>query len=145
MADTMVTIRSVKQYFKEYGINGIGKGGDRTEIHNAILHEFKQEIFGQITMRYHDAEILSKPEETIDEATRIGVRNILDQADRKWRRLCTEFSKYKETFNLIEPKELMEYVKDIVKIQESEAKNPGETPVDMVPEVDEPVILNESN
>lgn len=145
MAETMVSIRSVKQYFKEFGINGIGKGGDREGIHDAIVDSFVKEIFGQITMRYHDASILSKPEESIDEATKMGVRNILDQADRKWRRLCTEFSKYKETFSLIEPGELMQHVKDIGKIQESEAKNPGKTPVDMVPEADEPVILSEPN
>lgn len=143
MAETMVPVRSVKQYFKEFGVNGIGKGADRTEIHDAILDAFKKEVFGQITLRYHDAEILSKPEETIDEATRIGVRNILDQENRKWKRLCTEFSKYKETFSLIAPSELMESLKDVVKIQESERENPGETPVDMVPEASEPIIIGE--
>lgn len=143
MAETMVPVRSVKQYFKEFGVNGIGKGADRTEIHDAILDAFKKEVFGQITLRYHDAAILSRPEETIDEATRIGVRNILDQENRKWKRLCTEFSKYKETFSLIAPNELMESLKDVVKIQESERENPGETPVDMVPEASEPIIIGE--
>lgn len=144
MGEVMVQIRSVKQYFKEFGINGIGKGKDRKEIHDQLVDAFKNEIFGQITMRYHDAAILSRPEETIDEATKLGVRNILNQADRKWRRLCTEFSKYKETFNLIEPGELMRDMHDVVKIQESERENPGETPVDMVPDASDAVTVLEA-
>lgn len=143
MAEIIIPVRSVKQYFKEFAVNGIGKGADRTEIHDAILDAFQKEIFGQITLKYHDSAVLSNPVETVDDATRQGVRNILDQADRKWKRLCSEFSKYKETFSLIVPNELMESLKDISKIQESERENPGETPVDMLPEVSDPVIVNE--
>lgn len=142
VAETIVPIRSVKQYLKEFGNDGIGRGAKPSLIHDQVLDAFQKEIFGQITMKYHDAELLSRGEETVDDATREGIRHILENANRKWKRLCIEFSKYKETYNLIQPGELMERMRDIVKIQEEKRKDPDGTPVDIGTESDV-VILDE--
>lgn len=130
MAEVMVPIRSVKQYFKEYGVDAICRQeADPKMVREQLLDAFQKEIFGQITMKYHDANILAKSAESVDDATREGVRNILRNADRKWRRLCTLFSSMSKTHTLIYPSELMERMKDVVKIQSDEAK--GLEPVDM--------------
>ena len=132
MAETIVPIRSVKQYIKEFGYEAIGRQGAKPNlVREQILDAFQKEIFGQITMKYHDAELLSREEEKVDEHTRAGVRNILENANRKWKRLCIEFSKFKETYNLIQPNELMARMTDIVKIQEDKRKKPDDIPVDM--------------
>ena len=144
MAETIVPIRSVKQYMKEFVFNGIGKGAKPNLVREQILDAFQKEIFGQITMKYHDPELLSRGEETVDERTREGIRNILDNANRKFKRLCVELSKYKETYNLIQPGELMERMRDIVKIQESKRKDPESVPVDMMTET-EPVVMDEGS
>lgn len=141
MTNVMVPIRSVKQYFKEFGENALIKEGARPSmVREQILDAFQKEIFGQITLKYHDASILAKPTDTISDETREGIRNILKNADRKFRRLCIEFSKNKETYNVIQPRELLERMQDVIKIQEETAKNPDEIPVDMVPDA-QPVIL----
>lgn len=127
----MVPIRSVKQYIKEFGVNGIGKGMDPKLVKEQILDAFQKEIFGQLMFKYNNPDILSVEESSVDEQTREGVRNILKNANRKWGRLCIEFSKYKDTYSLIYPSELMERMRDIVKIQVSERKNPEEIPVDI--------------
>ena len=131
MAEMMVPIRSVKQYFKEFGVDAIGKhGADPKMVREQLLDAFQKEIFGQITMKYHDATILAKDADIVDDATREGVRNIIRNADRKWKRLCTLFATVSQTHTLIYPSELMERMHDIVKIQTEEAKGNSE-PVDM--------------
>lgn len=130
MAEVMVPIRSVKQYCREFGKAIISDGAKPSMVKEQILDAFQKEIFGQITMKYHDANLLAKSEDSVDEATREGVRHILANADRKWKRLCTLFAEVPQLRTLIYPSELMERVRDIVKIQESDAKG-EEQAVDM--------------
>lgn len=124
MANEFVPIRSVKQYIKEFGVEGIAKGANKELVRKQLLDAFQKEIFGQIVMRYHDPALLSRPYEYIDEETRIGIRHILENTNRKWKRLCMEFAKYKETHSLILPDDLMLYLKDVVHIQEQEREEP---------------------
>ena len=137
MPAQMVPIRSIKQYIREFGYEGIVKNnGDRALIKEQIIDAFQKEIFGQIMLRYNDPALLSKPTQYVDEKTREGVRHILSNARWKWKRLCAEFNKYPETRNLIYPDELMSRLKDVVKIQESERKNPDDIPTE-----DDPVEM----
>lgn len=134
MAAEMVPIRSIKQYIREFGYEGLVKGGmSRGLVKEQILDAFQKEVFGQIVFRYKDPALLSKPTDSVSEETRQGVRHILSNARWKWKRLCAEFNKYPETRDLIYSDDLMERLKDIVKIQESEAKNPDDIPMENDP------------
>lgn len=131
MATEMVPIRSIKQYLREFGYEAIVKNNaNRGLVKEQIIDAFQKEIFGQIVFKYHDAAILSRPTEQIDEKTRDGVRHILANARWKWKRLCTEFNKYLETRDLIQDDELMTRLKDIVTIQEKERDNPDDIPIE---------------
>ena len=131
MATEMVPIRSIKQYLREFGYEALVKNNaNRSLVKEQIIDAFQKEIFGQIVFKYHDAAILSRPAEQIDEETRIGIRHILSNAKWKWKRVCAEFNKYRETRDLIYEDELMLRLQDIVKIQESERDNPGEVPME---------------
>ena len=133
MAAEMVPIRSIKQYLKEFGYEAIVKNnGDRLIVKEQILDTFQKEIFGQIVFRYGDPAILSRPIEQADEKTREGIRHILTNAKWKWKRVCAEFDKYKETKNLIYENELMERLGDIVKIQENDRADMEATANDQV-------------
>lgn len=138
MATEMVPIRSIKQYLREFGYEALVKNkANRSLVKEQIIDAFQKEIFGQIVFKYHDAAILSRPTEQIDEKTRDGVRHILTNARWKWKRLCGEFNKYRETRDLISEDELMLRLQDIVKIQESERDHPEEISME-----DEPVDVD---
>ena len=78
---------------------------------------FQKEIFGQLTMRFGDPELLAKDISSIDPETKRQVDNILSNSVRKWKRLCMVFSQYRETHSLIMPSDLMVTLEDIVKAQ----------------------------
>lgn len=118
MSEQMVTIRSVKGYIKEFGIEAIGKKhADPDLVKQQILDAFQKEIFGQLTLKFGDPELLAFDIEAVDPETKRQVDNILSNSVRKWKRLCIEFAKYKETFNLLQPSDLMVTLEDIVKGQ----------------------------
>lgn len=121
----IVPIRSVKQYMREFIYEGMVKNGAKPAmVREQLLDAFQKEVFGQLMFKYRDIFLLSKDEKTVDEKTREGVRNILDNANRKWKRLCIELARFKETHSLISPDDLMERLKDVVDIQESEREAP---------------------
>ena len=68
-------------------------------------------------MKFGDPELLAFDISAVDPETKRQVDNILSNSVRKWKRLCIEFSKYKETYNLIQPSDLMVTLEDIVKAQ----------------------------
>lgn len=130
MAESMVPIRSVKGYLKEFAIEAIGKKhADPDLVKKQILDAFQKEIFGQLTMKFNDPELLAVDVSSVDPETKRQVDNILSNSVRKWKRLCIEFAKYKETYNLLQPSDLMVTIEDIVKAQtdgyvpEEEAKD----------------------
>lgn len=121
LSEQMVTIRSVKGYFKEFGIEAIGKKhADPDLVKQQLIDAFQKEIFGQLTMKFGDPELLAKDISEVDPETKRQVDNILSNSVRKWKRLCIEFAKYKETFNLIMPSDLMVTLEDIVGAQTGE-------------------------
>lgn len=131
MATEIVPIRSIQQYLREFGYEAIVKNhADRRLVKEQIIDAFQKEIFGQIVFKYKDAALLSRPDEQIDEKTREGVRHILSNAKWKWKRVCAEFNKYRETKDLISEDELLLRLQDIVKIQESERDHPGDIPME---------------
>ncbi len=118
MAEQMVPIRSVKGYIKEFAIEAIGKKhADPDLVRQQILDAFHKEIFGQLMMKFGDPELLAFDISAVDPETKRQVDNILSNSVRKWKRLCIEFSKYKETYNLIQPSDLMVTLEEIVKEQ----------------------------
>lgn len=129
MAEQIVQIRSVKNYIKEFAIEGIGKQhADPQLIKHQILDTFHKEIFGQLAMKFGDPELLAKDISNVDPETKRQVDNILSNSVRKWKRLCIEFQKYRETYNLLMPSDLMVTLEDIVRgqaegISEEEAKD----------------------
>lgn len=131
MATEIVPIRSIQQYLREFGYEAIVKNhADRGLVKEQIIDAFQKEIFGQIVFKYKDAALLSRPDEQIDEKTMEGVRHILSNAKWKWKRVCAEFNKYRETKDLISEDELLLRLQDVVKIQESERDHPGDIPME---------------
>jgi len=121
MSESFVPIRSVKGYFKEFGVEAIGKKhADPKLVKEQILDAFQKEIFGQLVMKFGDVEMLARDINTVDPETKQQVDNILRNSTRKWMRLCQVFAQYKETFNLIMPSDLMNSLDDIVKTQTGE-------------------------
>lgn len=108
MAEVMIPIRSVKGYVKEFGIKAIGKKhADPKLVKEQILDAFHKEIFGQFTMKFGDPQILAKNISDVDPETKTKIDNIISNSVRKWKRLCIEFAKYRETYNLLQPSDLM--------------------------------------
>lgn len=120
MANEIVPIRTVKHYIKEFAPSCVSPTADRNLIREQLLDAFSKEVFGQIVFKYKEVDPLKKSDKTLDDKTRLGIRNILHQADRKWKRLCVEFSKYKETYTLIQPNDLIEHLKEQMKLTDSE-------------------------
>lgn len=86
----MIQIRTVKQYFNEFIVNGLKYKTkidmtDLIPIKQNILESFKKEIFEQIYFKLGDkAKTMTRD----DLAGLDAVKNILTQSFRKWRRLC---------------------------------------------------------
>lgn len=115
MAEHMVPVRSVKGYIKEFGIEAIGrKHADPDLVKQQILDAFHKEIFGQLMMKFGDPQLLAEDVSKVDPETKRQVDNILSNSVRKWKRLCIEFAKYKETFNLLQPSDLMVTLENVV-------------------------------
>lgn len=87
----MVTVRSVKNYFNEFIAAPVQKGGVEWLRHNhlmvkeQLIEAFRKEIFGQIVFKLGPQAATISPDELTN---REEIRNILQQAFRKWRRLC---------------------------------------------------------
>lgn len=121
MSEQMVTVRSVKGYFKEFGIEAIGKKhADPDLVKQQILDAFHKEIFGQLAMKFGDPAMLAKDISAVDPETKRQIDNILSNSVRKWKRLCMVFAQYRETHDLIMPSDLMVSLEDIVKAQTGE-------------------------
>ena len=115
MAEQFFPIRSVKGYIKEFGIEAIGKKhADPDMVKQQILDAFHKEIFNQLTTMCGDPELLSKDISQVDPELKRKADNILSNSVRKWKRLCIEFARYKETHNLLFPSDLMVTLEDIV-------------------------------
>ena len=123
MAEQFIPIRSVKGYLREFCYEGlVKKKGDRNLVKNQLIAAFKDELFNQFSMKIGDPQILAKDDSEVDPETKKKVDSILSNTIRKWKRLCVECQKYRETQNWIFPSELMTNLEDTVKaLTEEEA------------------------
>lgn len=97
--DEFVRVRSADEYFRQYAVEGIGKGADRMLVRRQLIDAFHKEIFGLVAMRakknFNDI-----PKEGDPEAIRIA-QNVVKDTTKKWIKLCKMFEKYRETCNLL--------------------------------------------
>lgn len=117
MADQII-ILSVNGYMKKYAVDGIGKGADRWQVKRDMLDEFRREIFN-LSVSKLGPKIFSNEWEGSDEDRKI-LENILNNAKKKWKSLCKEFAKYRETSGLIEEKDLQEYLEGRMSLADDE-------------------------
>ena len=142
MSAEMVTIRSVKNYFNEFIVDGLkGKTKvqevDLIDIKAKILQAFQQELYGQIVFKLGPEAAEMKPDDLADMD---GIQNILQQTFRKWRRLCILCSEH-GLGNFFRLEDLQDVLKDgpnTVKVPDleedvtdklDEILPPGEEPV----------------
>ena len=81
----MVPIRSVKQYWNDYIVNGLGKGVRKEIVKGQLLDAFQKEVFGQVAFKLG---VNTATMDREDLAQLDGIQNILHNSFRKWRRLC---------------------------------------------------------
>lgn len=93
----MVQIRSVKEFFRDFIAKPAKENGEDWLRRNLpmikvqILEAFRKEIFGQIVMKL-GPETMNMDLDTLAEQD--GIQNILNQAFRKWRRMCILAAEY---------------------------------------------------
>ena len=123
MAETFIPVRSVKNYIREFGVEAIGKQHAKPEmVKQQILDAFHKEIFGQFVAKFGRADMLAMDIHNVDPETKTAIDNILSNSVRKWKRLCIEFDRFKETYKLLRPSDLMITLEDIVKVQTGESE-----------------------
>lgn len=110
MAEEKVTIMGIPQYVKKYGVDGIGKGADRWMIKRQMLDNMRKEIFDMAVMMVGSSVFVDGYDPSDKEKKKLT--NILDNANKKWRGICREFAKYKETKDLLDPDDLRKYLED---------------------------------
>ena len=106
MAQQMLPIRSVKQYFNEFIAEPANQNGgvvwlnkNRDQIRANILEAFRKELFGQVVFKL-GPEAASMSRDQL--ASMDGIQNILEQTFRKWRRLCILCSEFGVSFISLE-------------------------------------------
>ena len=99
----MIRIRSIKEYFQEFAVDGIGKGQPVDLVKEQILDAFRKEIFDQIMWKLKVDDI-SKAEETPENHT--IVENIMKNSYKKWLGVIKLFNRYRETLNILKPEDL---------------------------------------
>ena len=142
----MVQIRSVKQFFRDFIVKPYQENGEawlrkvsnQTRIKNQLLDAFRKEIFGQVTLKLGpEAATMTRDQM----ANLDGVKNILHQSFRKWKRLCILCA---ETgIPLIQLEDLAQALTD--EDSETVMPNPEEDVTDKLDEIlppgEEPVYL----
>lgn len=133
-----IQIRSVKQYFNDFLVEGLKKRKNVTQsdvlmIKHQMLDAFRKEIFEQITDKIGiEAQNMSRDDLAVMEP----VQNILKNSFRKWRRLCILCSEHGlgGLFNLEDLRQVLDDdEKDPHEIIYGE--DPGEDVTDKIAEV----------
>ena len=112
----MVRVRSAEEYFKEYGLNGIGKGADKWMIRRQLIDAFQKEMFGLITIRI--GKDIPEGTPTVGDPRAVEIiRNVTANTQKKWIKLCKMFAMYKETRGLLSIDDLKEVQEDAQETQ----------------------------
>lgn len=144
MAEQMVQIRSVKNYFNEFIVKGLeGKTKvqevDLIDIKAKILKAFQQELYGQIIFKLGPEAAEMKPDDLADLE---GVQNILQQTFRKWRRLCILCSEH-GLGSFFQLEDLQDAIKDgPTAVPDIEEEDVTDKLDEILPPGEEPVYLN---
>ena len=113
-----IRILSAEDYMQKYGADGIGKGADRWMIRRQMLDAMRKEIFDLAVFRIGPQVFNDEYQPSEKEQQKLI--NILINAEKKWGKICRIFGMYKETCDLIQPKDLREYLdEDLSEIRKS--------------------------
>ena len=143
--EQMIQIRSVKQYFNDFLVEGLKHNEHPTSadilmIKQQMLDAFRKEIFEQVYDKLGpDAENL-----TLDELGSMEkVQNILKNSFRKWKRLCIICSEHGlgGLFNLEDLRNVLEDKTEDDPTEIVYGEDEGEDVTDQLEET--PVYLNE--
>lgn len=105
----MIRIRSIREYFDEFAVHGIGKGQPTELVKQQILDAFRKEMFDQITWKLKISDI-SEAEDNPE--NRSVVENIMKNTYKKWVGLIKLFNRYRETMNVLKPEDLDELLQE---------------------------------
>lgn len=122
-----VSIMSAEGYMQKFGVKGIGEGADRWMIRRQMLEAIRKEIFDMAVFRI-GPQVFGQDYQPTEKEQR-KLTNILDNAQKKWEKICRIFSRYKETAGLIQAKDLREYLDEEL----SAAVQPDEDEIDDIP------------
>ena len=98
-----VVVRTKRNYWHDYILQGLSKNLSREQIRNNLLDAFRKEIFDQISMFVEPANL-----QGADPGVQKRVANIIRQTSNKWKSLCKMCNEYRETFNMIKPSDILE-------------------------------------
>lgn len=105
-----VSIPTINGYMQKYAIDGIGKGADKNLVKEQLLDAFRRETFDTAIMMVGPSVFSDSYEPT--EKDRNKLNNVIKNVNRKWKSLCKEFAKYRETENLIFEDDYAKYMSD---------------------------------
>lgn len=141
MSQQQIPILSINGYMHKYGVEQIGKeNADRWHVKRAMLDEFRREIFN-LSVNAIGPQVFSEDYEGTDKE-RTKLENILRNANQKWKGVCREFEKYKETSGLLKEEDLMNYLNDRLDLSKSMDEESNITTARMATEEEAREILN---
>lgn len=140
MAD-QIQIMSVNGYMQKYAIDGISKGADRWQVKRDMLDEFRREIFNTAVFRV-GPQVFSNEWEGTDK-DRQKLESIIDNANKKWRSLCREFEKYKETSGLLKETDLQDYLEERLDLATGDMDGDGISTARMATEDEVKALIGE--
>ena len=147
----MVQIRSVKQYFNDFLVEGLKNNKNITQsdiimIKNQMLDAFRKEIFELIVFKIRPKAASMKRD---DLAALDTVQNILKNSFRKWKRLCIICSEHGMggLFNLEDLRKVLDETEDDPQevVYPDQEEDVTDRISEILPEGEEPVYLNEAN
>ena len=98
-----VKIRSVKEFWNDFIIDGLKKNRKEEDIHNALIDAFHEEMIGLMKFRLRVTDLKQAPN---TKENRQKVENVARDIFKKWNALCNRCRQYGETRNLIDPEDL---------------------------------------
>ena len=101
MANTII-IRTKQDYWHDFVLTGLDKRLTKDQIKTNILDAFRKEIFDQVSLFIEPANL-----QGADPAVQKRVQNIVKQAGNKLYSLCKLCNKYKETYGMIKPSDIL--------------------------------------
>lgn len=99
----VLTIRSWRNMWNDYIVEGLKKGARREEIRRNLIEAFRKEIFGQMMFRMKVDDLTKAPQTPKNIEL---VKNLTINEKNKWMVLVRECEKYPQTRDLIREEDL---------------------------------------